>query len=262
MLKKILISLLVLFFVNSVFADARIISKEERCRAAENNLTVLKNKQNIYRRDEFGNLRKLSYFEIYEEIKNNEQFIQEVCLSPKLQITTRAKDSVQKTVEQAILDLDENALELYFQEGLSTFDKKTEELILEAVRRKDKTKALQLLKGENSNSYTNVGNSYKQELIYEDAPYHSAYGSGNKSPKPTNGKEVLNNSVPVKNTSKQRVGVDKTTGEYVVFNRTDKGTYHGHIRNWKGNNSEALTQEMKNALEKAGIINKKDKILK
>ncbi|MBR1376060.1 MAG: hypothetical protein IJ566_08245, partial [Cardiobacteriaceae bacterium] len=104
MLRKILISLLVLFFVNSVFADARIISKEERCRAAENNLTVLKNKQDIYRRDEFGNLRKLSYFEIYEEIKNNEQFIQEVCLSPKLQITTRAKDSVQKTVEQAILD--------------------------------------------------------------------------------------------------------------------------------------------------------------
>ena len=48
----------------------------------------------------------------------------------------------------------------------------------------------------------------------------------------------------------------------MVFNRTDKGTYHGHTRKWTGNNSEALTQEMKNALEKAGIINKKGKILK
>ena len=180
MLRKILVSLLILFFVNSVFADARLITKEERCNSAENNLNILKNQQVIYRRDEFGNLQKLSYFEIQEEIKNNEQIIQEVCLSQQLQITTRAKDSVQKTVEQAILDLDENALELYFQEGLSTFDKKTEELILEAVRRKDKTKALQLLKGETTGSYTNAGNSNKQELIYEDTPYHSRYGSRSK----------------------------------------------------------------------------------
>ncbi|MBR1374721.1 MAG: hypothetical protein IJ566_01380 [Cardiobacteriaceae bacterium] len=124
-----------------------------------------------------------------------------------------------------------------------------------------------MLKGENSNSYTNVGNSYKQELIYEDAPYHSAYGSGNKSPKPTNGQEVLNNSVPVKNTSKQRVGVDKTTGEYVVFNHHQGNRYHGYQRIWKNNkktgeNLEPLSQDMKNALYKAGITDRKGNILK
>ena len=97
-------------------------------------------------------------------------------------------------------------------------------------------------------------------LKYEPAPYHSKTGNNVKSPAPTNGQDVLNNSVPIGNNTSRRVGVDKTTGEYVVFDKHSDGTYHGHTRPWSGDKGTALTTQMKNALINAGLTNRKGKI--
>ncbi|MBO7080949.1 MAG: MafB family polymorphic toxin [Neisseriaceae bacterium] len=97
-------------------------------------------------------------------------------------------------------------------------------------------------------------------LKYEPAPYHSRTGNNVKSPAPTNGQDVLNNSVPIGNNTSRRVGVDKTTGEYVVFDKHADGTYHGHTRPWSGEKGTALTTQMKNALINAGLTNRKGKI--
>jgi RHS repeat-associated protein len=51
---------------------------------------------------------------------------------------------------------------------------------------------------------------------------------GEISSEPTNGPQVLQDSVPIKGTSGARVGVDKSTGEYVVFRETRPGTFHGY----------------------------------
>ncbi|QLB42325.1 VENN motif pre-toxin domain-containing protein [Mannheimia pernigra] len=92
-------------------------------------------------------------------------------------------------------------------------------------------------------------------FVFDKAPYHSKVGNSIKSANPTFGQEVLNESIQVKATSTRRVGVDKLTGEYVVFDQTEKNIYHGHVRNWN-----ELTTEMKNALKEAGLVNDKGKI--
>ena len=99
-----------------------------------------------------------------------------------------------------------------------------------------------------------------KNLKYEPAPYHSKTGNNIKSPAPTNGQEVLNNSVPIGNNTSRRVGVDKKTGEYVVFDKHADGTYHAHTRPWSGDKGTALTTDMQNALVKAGLTNRKGKI--
>ena len=115
--------------------------------------------------------------------------------------------------------------------------------------------------GQNQRGAVNIGNKSGTGLKYEPAPYHSKTGNNIKSPAPTNGQDVLNNSVPIGNNTSRRVGVDKTTGEYVVFDKHADGTYHGHTRPWSGNKGTALTTDMQNALIKAGLTNRKGKIL-
>ncbi|HFR8757093.1 TPA: polymorphic toxin-type HINT domain-containing protein [Neisseria gonorrhoeae] len=97
---------------------------------------------------------------------------------------------------------------------------------------------------------------------YKDAPYHGKNDNSVKSRAPTNGQAVLDNSVQVKSTSSQRVGVDKTNNEIVVLNQTrifndGSAEYHGHVRNWKN-----LHTDQQNALKKAGLVNSKGKIKK
>ena len=99
-----------------------------------------------------------------------------------------------------------------------------------------------------------------KNLKYEPAPYHTKTGNNVKSSAPTNGQEVLNNSVPIGNNTSRRVGVDKKTGEYVVFDKHADGTYHAHTRPWSGSKGTALTTEMQNALIKAGLTNRKGKM--
>jgi hypothetical protein len=71
---------------------------------------------------------------------------------------------------------------------------------------------------------------------------------------PTNGQATLDRSVQVKPTSPRRVGVDPSTGEIVVFDRTQGNVYHGHVRSWDG-----LTRQMQNALIKSGQTNRRGK---
>jgi filamentous hemagglutinin len=93
-------------------------------------------------------------------------------------------------------------------------------------------------------------------LVYEKAPYHGTTGNSIKSKAPKNGQATLNTSVEIKATTSRRVGVDPSTGEYVVFDETQEGVFHGHVRSWN-----ELTSQMQNALRNAGFVNKNGKIL-
>lgn len=62
---------------------------------------------------------------------------------------------------------------------------------------------------------------------YQPAPYHGRFDSSVKSRAPTNGQYVLDSSVQVKKTSPRRVGVDESTGELVVFDKTYEGGVMG-----------------------------------
>ena len=53
----------------------------------------------------------------------------------------------------------------------------------------------------------------------------------------------------------RRVGVDSENKEFNVFDEHSEGKFHGHVRQWG-----ELTQEMKNVLIDAGLVNKKGKI--
>jgi hypothetical protein len=93
-------------------------------------------------------------------------------------------------------------------------------------------------------------------LEFDAASYHGKTDTPVKSKGPTNGQEVLENSVQVKSTSPRRVGVDPATNELVVFDRTGGDVYHGHVRPW-----DKLHQDMKNALIKAKQVDSKGRIL-
>ncbi|GGK53325.1 hypothetical protein [Nocardia camponoti] len=97
-----------------------------------------------------------------------------------------------------------------------------------------------------------------EELTYEASPKHGTEQRGDAAPAPTHGQESLDNSVLIKSTSARRVAYDPETGEFDVFDETypGKGTYHGHQRSW-----DQLTQEMQNALVKAGVVNRRGKPL-
>uniref|UniRef100_N2ADW8 Hint domain-containing protein n=1 Tax=Eubacterium plexicaudatum ASF492 TaxID=1235802 RepID=N2ADW8_9FIRM len=96
--------------------------------------------------------------------------------------------------------------------------------------------------------------------IYEDAPYHGKQDNPLKSKRPKNGQAALDKSLPLKD--KRRIAVDQ--GEFVVLTPTSEGVYHGHVRPWKDSKGgrKGLDQEMKNVLLKAGLVNRKGKILK
>ncbi len=87
---------------------------------------------------------------------------------------------------------------------------------------------------------------------YQKAPYHNA-GNPVKSAAPINGQAALDNSVSIGSTTARRIGV--SDGQIVVLDQTSSGIYHGHVRNWGD-----LTQQMKNALMKAGMVTRKGKI--
>jgi len=67
-------------------------------------------------------------------------------------------------------------------------------------------------------------------------------------------------AVPVKpDTTTRLVGVNKKNNEFIIFDETRPGEYHGHVREWKGSRPE-----QQDALVKAGNvdgINGKEKIL-
>jgi hypothetical protein len=75
----------------------------------------------------------------------------------------------------------------------------------------------------------------------------------------------LDNSIAVSDSGRRRVGVDYATGEFVVFDFTQKrgggegsgpNVFHGHVRKW-----EQLDQPHCSALIRAGMANTRGKIL-
>jgi len=64
----------------------------------------------------------------------------------------------------------------------------------------------------------------------------------------------LDNSVAIGPNTTRRVGI--SDGEIVVFDETTSGSFHGHVRSWN-----ELSEAMKVALRKAGMVNKKGKII-
>ncbi len=91
---------------------------------------------------------------------------------------------------------------------------------------------------------------------FEASPKHGPEQRGDAAPEPTHPQETLDESVRIKSTSTRRVGYDPETGEFDVFDETynDSEIYHGHQRTW-----DELTQDMKNALIKAGKVNRRGK---
>lgn len=90
-------------------------------------------------------------------------------------------------------------------------------------------------------------------LVYEPSPKHAQPGPG-VGTEPTNPEELLQQSVPVKATSTQRIAYDPTTGEIVVFRETNPGVYHGYVVEYLD-----LAQDQRNALYKAGLVNLRGK---
>ena len=107
----------------------------------------------------------------------------------------------------------------------------------------------------------------KKPSRFVPAPYHTNKKTGQKSPGPNQqeGQEYLDRSylvVEKGNTQYQRrVGLAKEN--YIVFDETSKGEFHGHFRSWEKPTSslEPLSQKMRNVLIRNKVVNSKGKIL-
>ncbi|WP_052598407.1 hypothetical protein [Aureispira sp. CCB-QB1] len=93
-------------------------------------------------------------------------------------------------------------------------------------------------------------------LNFEHNKKHGNEQKGNRGKAPTNPQKSLENSYELPGNTTRRVGVDKETGEFNVFDEHTKGNFHGHVRTWK-----ELSQDMKNTLIKNKVANRKGKIL-
>ena len=95
--------------------------------------------------------------------------------------------------------------------------------------------------------------------VYEGSGKHGGEVRGTtkgvSSPAPSNGQAALDNSIQVKPTSPRRIGVDRATGEIVVFDQTSPGVFHGWVPGW-----DNLHQDMQRALIKAGMVTQKGKV--
>jgi len=96
---------------------------------------------------------------------------------------------------------------------------------------------------------------------YEPATYHGNLQSGRKSAGPKNGQEALDSSLRIKETSTRRVGIDYKAKEFVIFDETGNGVFHGHVRPWNGPKNEALPIDAKNTLYENGMVDLKGNIL-
>ena len=92
---------------------------------------------------------------------------------------------------------------------------------------------------------------------FEASPKHGPKSRGRASAGPQNGQAALDISVQVKSTSPRRVGVDVEAGEFVVFDQTSSGIFHGHVRPWT-----ELTSQMQNVLVSSGHATRKGRILR
>jgi filamentous hemagglutinin len=101
--------------------------------------------------------------------------------------------------------------------------------------------------------------------VYKRNPKHGRWDRGIISREPVNGQDALDWSVPVKTTSRVRIGIDYEDDAIVVFRRHVLGefldrpwdeVFHGYVVAWKG-----LEQDIKNALIEAGMADRRGRIL-
>jgi hypothetical protein len=104
-----------------------------------------------------------------------------------------------------------------------------------------------------ANNETGIEYTYANG-VYEKANYHGKNDNSVKSKAPIDGQAALDNSIPLKDTTDRRVGI--SNGEIVILDKTSEGVYHGHVRSW-----DDLSEKMKAVLRKAGLVNKKGKII-
>lgn len=99
-----------------------------------------------------------------------------------------------------------------------------------------------------------------RRLDYESSAKHGtevrSTVKGVSNPAPAHGQDVLDFSIQVKSTSPRRVGIDDETGDFVVFDQTTPGVYHGHTRTWA-----QLENAMRSALQRAGMADRVGRIL-
>lgn len=67
---------------------------------------------------------------------------------------------------------------------------------------------------------------------------------------------MLKSSIPISENSTRRIGVDYDANEFVIFDETRNGIFHGHSRSW-----EELNSTMQAVLRKQGLVTKKGKII-
>ena len=156
------------------------------------------------------------------------------------------------------------AAELKAGDILRTQDGETEIVEDVQIENLDETVKVYNLEIEDSHTYyvsadevlvhNECGATEHPNGTYEDAPYHGKSDNAIKNKAPIDGQSALDNSVPISNTTSRRIGISE--GEFVVLDETMEGLFHGHVRSWK-----ELSNAMKAALRKAGLVNKKGKIL-
>ncbi len=100
-----------------------------------------------------------------------------------------------------------------------------------------------------------AGNKANPNGTFENAPYHGKNGNSVKSKAPIDGQSALDNSVSIGENTTRRVGV--SNGEIVVLDETGNGMFHGHVRSWSD-----LSNQMKSALIKGGLVDRKGNIIK
>ena len=109
---------------------------------------------------------------------------------------------------------------------------------------------------------------FSTNRTFEGSKKHTAtarsIGGDTVGKEPTNGQAALDFSFPISPNTPRRVGIDVATKEFVVFDRTGNrvdakrqagGIFHGHVRTW-----EMLSSDMKKALIKQGLVDKRGRI--
>jgi hypothetical protein len=104
----------------------------------------------------------------------------------------------------------------------------------------------------------------RRRLYEANTGKHGLVDRGRVSREPKNGQDALDCSVPVKLTSRLRVGVDYDESVFVVLRFQDMGEFrdslnfeifHGYVVDWRD-----LTQEQRNALMRWGPANLRGRI--
>ncbi len=91
---------------------------------------------------------------------------------------------------------------------------------------------------------------------YEKNLKHGVVKRGDVGAEPTNPEEVLKTSIELPGNTTRRIGADSSANEFVVFDEHLEGVFHGHVRSWS-----ELTQTMQAILRKAGLADKKGRII-